>query len=261
MVYHTAGAGRHGTLRYRARMRIGVAALLVVGVVVVAGCQAAGGEAFQHSFNQPLMLGDEPVGQTFRPVTDVVAGLDVLLATFDEPVDPAGELAAVLRDADDGRVLARATVEPADLGNDEWAPVRFEPAVPAPEVAAVALTWDGETPLAVWANAPLAAPEQVDLRNDPYLGGQLLRGGQPAVGDLAFRVVGADRPGVAGRNLAGLVRAGAGRLADDPLFLGFWLAVLAGALGLGVYGLRRPAGELGEGGRDQQRRDHQEPGA
>lgn len=232
----TAGTGRCATVQ---RMRIGVAALLVVGAVVLAGCQAASGEVFQYSFNQPLLLGDgPPIGQTFRPVTGEVAGVDVLVATFDEPVDTAGELRAVLRDGEDGRVLARATVEHADLGNTEWAPIRFAPAVPAPEVAAVELTWDGASPLAVWANVPQA--DATDLHNDPYLGGQLLRAGEPAVGDLAFRVVGSGEPADAARNLARILRGGASRLADAPLFVGFWLVALAGAVALAVHGLRGP---------------------
>lgn len=238
-------------------MRIGVAALLLLGAVALTGCQEASGEAFQYSLNAPVMLGDEPVGQTFRPATERVAGADVLVATFDEPVDPQGRLRAVLRDGD-GRVLARTTVEGADLGNDEWAPVRFSPTVPAPEVAAVELTWDGSSPLAVWANVPLDEPGEDDVLNDPYPGGQLLRDGEPAVGDLAFRAVGSGGPLDAARNVGGILRAGASRLAGDPLFLGLWVAALAGAGALGVWGLRRPTGKLGDRRRDEQRREREE---
>lgn len=243
-------------------MRIGVAALLVVGVVgvvVLSGCQAAGGEAFQYSFNQALVLDDRTVGQSFRPATERIAGVDLLVATFDQPVDPAGTLRAVLHDGPDGPVLARATLEGTDLANNEWAPVRFVPAVPAPQVAAVKLSWDGASPLAIWGNVPAAQePADTALMNDPYPGGQLLRDGERAVGDLAFRVVGSGDATDAARNVAGILRQGAGRLAARPLFLGLWVLALAGAGGLGVYGLRRPAGELDDGGGDQQRRRHDE---
>lgn len=238
-------------------MRIGVAALLFLGAVGLTGCQEASGEAFQYSLNAPVMLGGEPVGQTFRPVTERVAGVDVLVATFDRPADPQGRLRAVLRDGD-GRVLARTTVDGADLGNDEWAPVRFSPPVPAPEVAAFELTWDGSSPLAVWANVPLDEPGEDDLLNDPYPGGQLLRDGEPAVGDLAFRVVGSGGPLDAARNLGRILRAGASRLAGDPLFLGLWVTALVGAGALGAWGLRRPTGKLGDRRRDEQRREREE---
>lgn len=242
-------------------MRIGVAALLVIGAFLIAGCQAASGEVFQHSFNRPLVLGDDPVGQTFRSVTGQIAGVDVLVATFDEPVDPAGELRMVLRDATDGRVLARASVDSAELANNTWAPVRFSPPVRAPDVAAFELRWDGSSPLAVWANVPLDQPdepgEQDALLNDPYLGGQLLRGGDPATGDLAFRVVGAGGLEDVVRTVAGVLGGGARRLADRPLFLGLWLLALACAVSLGVWGLRRSTGQLGDGRRRQQGRDHQ----
>lgn len=239
-------------------MRIGVAALLVVGAFTLTGCQAASGEVFQHSFNQPLVLGEDPVGQTFRPATDGIAGLDVLVATFGEPVDPQGQLRVVLRDGPGGRVLTRGDVEPGELGNDEWAPVRFSPPVPAPGVAAFELTWDGASPLAVWANVPVEAPRDGDPGNDPYLGGQRLHDGEPALGDLAFRVVGSGGAADAARNLAGLLRGAAGRLADDLLFLGLWLTAIAGAVGLGVYGLRGSARQLSDGRRDQERRDDEE---
>ena len=238
------------------RMRIGVAALLLVGALMVGGCQAASGEAFQHSFNQPIMLGDKPVGQTFRPATSHVAGVDVLVATFDETVDPAGRLRAVLRDGAGGPVLARTSVDGADIGNNEWAPVRFSPPPPAPAVAAVELTWDGASPLAVWANTPL--DDGGGLRNDPYPGGELVRGGEPAVGDLAFRVVGTGSPADAARNLLRIARDGASRLAGDPLFAALWLVLVGGAVWLGVGNLRRPPGELGERRRGEQPREHEE---
>lgn len=227
-------------------MRKGVVALLVA-VLVVAGCQAAAGDVFQYTFNQPLALTDErPVGQTFAPATGRVAGVDVLVATFGEPVDAGGRLQAVLRDGAGGRVLARATVAGDEVGDNEWATLRFPEPAPAPQVAAVELTWDGSTPLAAWANTPAEEPGEGDLLHDPYPGGQLLVDGEPAVGDLAFRAVGTGGAGTAVRHLAGVARAGAGRLAGDPLFAVAWLGLLAGAAALGVWGLRRPAGELGE---------------
>lgn len=236
-------------------MRTGLAALLVLGALAAAGCQEAGGETFQHSFNQPLRLGEEPVAQTFRPATGAVAGVDVLLATFSEPVDPDGELDAVLRDGAGGPVLARATLRHADIGNDEWAAIRFDPAVPAPAVGAVELTWDGASPLAVWANAPLDDPR---AGNDPYLGGQILLGGEPGVGDLAFRVVGTGGAAEAAANVARILRSGASRLADRPLFLVLWVAVVAGSGWLGVRGLRGAPPELRDRRRGQERGQHDE---
>lgn len=250
-----AGTGRCATVH---RMRIGLTALAALVVFAMAGCQAASGEVFQHSFNQPLMLGDRPVGQTFRPVTAEIAGVDVLLATYAQSVDPAGELAAVLRAGAGGRVLARTVLRHPDLGNDEWAAIRFVPPVAASEVLAVELTWDGASPLAVWANVPLEAPGEDDLLNDPYPGGELLRDGDAAVGDLAFRVVGSGGPGDAARNVMAVLRSGASRLADRPLFLVTWLLLLAGAGGFGVWGLRRAPSQLGDGRRGQQGREHEE---
>lgn len=228
-------------------MRSAVAALLVGSALGLVGCQAASGEVFQYTFNQPVALDRDTVGQTFRPATGAVAGVDVLMATFGPAADAGGELEAVLRDGIGGPVLARASLPGADLGDNEWAPIRFDPPVPAPQVAALELDWQGDGTVAVWVNAPRDRVSEGDLMNDPYKGGELLRGGEPAVGDLAFRVVGTGGPGDAARNVAGILRQGAARLASKPLFLLGWLALLGGAVWLGVRGLRRSPGELREG--------------
>jgi len=240
-------------------MRTAVAAFLVAGALGLVGCQAASGEAFQYTFNQPVPLGDgETVGQTFRPVTDAVAGVDVLTATYGGGVDAGGELRAVLRDGVGGPALARGSVPGAELGDNEWATIRFPEPARAPEVAALELDWRGDGSVAVWVNAPLEDVGEDDLLNDPYEGGELLRGGEPAVGDLAFRVVGTGGPADAARNLASIARRGAGRLGSDPLFALAWLALLGGAVWLGWRGLRRPSGQLGDGRRHEQRREYDE---
>lgn len=233
-------------------MRSAVAVLVVGGALGLVGCQAASGDVFQYTFNQPVVLTDQTVGQTFRPATDAVVGVDVLMATFGPSADAGGELRAVLREGIEGPVLARASLSGADLGDNAWAPLRFSRPIPAPEVAAVELDWRGTGDVAVWVNAPRHDIGEDDLLNDPYKGGELLRDGEPAVGDLAFRVVGTGDPTDAARNVAGILRQGAGRLASDPLFVLAWLALLGGAVWLGVKGLRRPPGELSDGGRHEQ---------
>lgn len=236
-------------------MRSAVAALILGSALGLVGCQAASGEVFQYTFNQPLVLEDQTVGQTFHPATGGVAGVDVLMATFGPVADPSGELKAVLRDGIDGPVLARTSLSGADLGDNEWAPIRFASPVPAPQVAALELAWRGEGDVAVWANAPRHEIGEDDLLNDPYKGGELLRDGEPAVGDLAFRVVGTGGPADAARNMAAILRQGAGRLAGDPVFALGWLALLGGAVGLGVWGLWRSPGELGDGRAHEQAGD------
>jgi membrane protein implicated in regulation of membrane protease activity len=237
------------------RLRTALCAL----ALTLMGCQRVGGEAFQETFNQPLALTREVVGQSFRPATGGIAAVNVLLATYDAEPDPAGTLRAVLREGVGGPVLARIEVPGTALGNNEWAPLRFAEPVPSPEVAALELTWDGASPLAVWADVPLDGGTDA-FPNDPYPGGQLLLGGEPAPGDLAFRVVGTGGLAALPGTLAGIARQGLGRLADDPAFAVGWGTLLAAAGSLAVAGLRRPArqrrerGPGEEHGQDEERR-------
>lgn len=245
-------------LRYRQPMRRRGATLLVLLALGLAGCQEASGEAFQYDFNQPLVLGEDvTVGQTFRPVTDAVAGVDVLTATFGQGPG-GGRLDAVLLDESGGEELARVTLAADEVGDNEWAAIRFSPPVPAPEVAAVELAWRGDGTVAVWANVPQEEPEGQDLLNDPYTGGQLLVDGERSVGDLAFRVVGTGGPADAARNLAGIARQGLAGLARDPLFVLGWLLLLGGSGVLATWGLRPSGGELTDERRDEQRGEHEE---
>jgi hypothetical protein len=213
-----------------------------------------GGEAFQETFNQPLALGASPtVGQSFRPATEAIAGVNVLLAAYGTQPDPAGTLSAVLTDGPGGPVLARVEVTGDRLGDNQWAPIRFDQPVQAPETAGLELTWDGAGTVAAWANAPL--PDDPDrFRNDPYPGGELLLDGRPAPGDLAFRVVGTGGIGALPGALAGIARQGLARLAQDRGFAAGWLALLLCSLALAAANLRqrRPR---------EQDREHQEPRA
>lgn len=238
-------------------MRVTAALTVLALMLALPGCQAASGETFQYTFNQPMTLSEEgTLGQTFQPATEVVAGVDVLMATFRGDLGAGNELQAVLRDGIGGQVLARTSVAAGDIDDNQWVPIRFSPPVPAPEVAALELSW-ADGPLGVWVNAPLEDPAEVELLNDPYEGGQLLVDGEPAVGDLTFRVVGAGGALNAARNVARITRQGVGRLADDPWFVLVWLALLTGAGVLAVRQLRSAApGELGESRRDEQRGDH-----
>lgn len=220
--------------------------VLGVGVLALAGCQGVSSEAFQHSFNQPLRLdGDRDVGQSFRVRSGRVAGVDLLMATFGE--DPSGTLVVELQDEPGGRPLASVDLGADELGNNEWAAARFDSALEVGDEAAVALDWHGEGPVAVWANLPLDGADGEGLLNDPYQGGQRLVDGEPATGDLAFRVVG---PGGAGPQLslmADVARHGLARLVDAPLFSLAWLLLLAGAVGLAVWGLAPSTRRLGQG--------------
>lgn len=231
--------------------------LLLVLLLALPACQRVGGEAFQETFNQPLALTNEvTVGQTFRPATDGVAGVNVLLATYGTRPDPAGTLSAVLRDALSGQQLAHVALPGDALGDNEWAPIRFAQPVPAPAVAALELTWDGGPGVAVWADAPL--PQPVDgFLNDPYPGGELLLGGRPAPGDLAFRVVGTGGAGALPRTLREIAGRGVALLVGDREFALAWVAALTCAAGLALVGLW-PARQLRERRPRQQRGQHEE---
>lgn len=213
----------------------------VVLALASGGCARAGGEAFQPSLNQALPLaGQAVVGQTFTPAGDVVTGVDVLVATFAADVDPDGMLRVTLRDRPGAVALATATVPGAAIpGDGTWVAARFGEPAPVTASAAIELSWDGMTPLAVWANVPPTA--DATPLNDPYPGGQLLRDGRAAPGDLAFRVRGAGGAAALGDQAVEVLRSTVNRLLAVPGFSAAWTLALAGAVALAVAGLRRPS--------------------
>lgn len=237
-----------------------VLVVLAASMLVLAGCQGASSEAFQHSFNQPLRLdGDHSIAQTFRVRSGRVAGVDVLAGTFGE--QPSGVLVVEVRDEPGGRTLGSTRLSAADVSDSEWAAARFEPPVEVGEKAMVDLEWRGEGPVAVWVNAPLDEPGGDELLNDPYLGGQLLMDGEPAAGDLAFRVVGAGGAGPQWSLVADVARQGLARLVDAPLFAVAWLLLLAGAAALAVWGLAPSTRRLRQGRPHDQGGEHEERAA
>lgn len=207
-------------------------------VAALAGCARAGGDAFQSTLTEALRV-EDGLGQTFTPGADELAGVDLLTATFGEPADPEGELVVSLLDRAAGEVVATAEVPGAALPDNGWVSARFDEPAPAPAEAAVTFEWTGESPVAVWANVP---PSDADpderLINDPYAGGQLLRDGEPAAGDLAFRVVGDVGPAEPARALARLAGGAVMTLAAAPAFGAVWALAAAGAVVLAVVGFR-----------------------
>jgi hypothetical protein len=220
--------------------------VVVIGLVMVAGCDRVGGEAFQQSVNGALRLDDRTLSQTFRPATAAVRGVDLLVATYGAAPDPAGVLQVRLLDPD--AELARARVEGSRLMDNTWLHVAFAEPVTAPEVAAIEVSWDGATPVGLWANTPPAEIAEGRLVNDPYPGGELLVDGERAAGDLAFRVRGDGGAARLPRALAGIAAGALRGLGDRPLFAAGWGLGLLCAVGLAAYGFaqRRPDEEDGE---------------
>lgn len=225
--------------------------LLLAGALLLSGCGRLGGWPLQQSQNATVRL--EPgtrVGQTFAPAGAAVAGVDVLTATF--ATTPDGVLTVRLRDGTGGEVLATDEVDGADVRDNGWTPARFDPPVASPELAAVELAWEGDAPIALYANLPpddLTGPEVGGgerLLNDPYAGGELVRDEIPAVGDLAFRAVGAGGAGAAGRMLRDTAADAAAALRRTPVFAVGWALLLLGGASLAIWGLR---GGRGGGGR------------
>lgn len=224
--------------------------LLVLLAALAGGCARAGGEAFQPTLNSPVLIEpDGSVGQTLNPVTDVVRGVDVPVATFAAEADPAGTLELSLLPADetgaDEPPLGTARIAGADLADSAWVTARFEPPVRHDGPLLLTATWDGATTLALWANRPPDeaaaspfAPGEVPA-NDPYLDGQLVIDGRPAEGDLAFRVRGAGDAAAGLEQLQEVARSTAARLADGPAFALAWALLVAGSAALAVRGLRR----------------------
>ncbi len=242
------------------RVTLGSAAL--AALLALPGCARLGGEAFQPTHSAAIVL-DDPVGQTFRPATDAIAGVDLSIATYRQTADPNGVLTVILRDGLGGRQLRSASVGGEQLLDNQWARVRFASPVPAPEVAAIEVRWDGPTTVGLLANVPPAGydPAQQDA-NDPYPGGELIRNGARAQGDLAFRVVGTGGPDELARQLGGILRSAGGRLLrDEPGFTLGWLGLLAGAVAFTVTGQRRRSGELSDGGDREAHSEGQDPGA
>lgn len=215
------------------------AGLLVAFALLAVGCARAGGEAFQPTHNTAITLhGEGVLGQTFSPATEAVRRVDLLVATYGVR-GPEGELEVVLRDGRDGTVLSETLVDGDRLADNIWVPVRFDQPVPAPRTVGLEARWTGEEPIALRANIPPGEVGEDRLLNDPYPGGELLRDGERAAGDLAFRVVGAGGTGPTVGAATSMVRdAGAG-LVQRPVFAVVWILLLAGCCVLAVTGLRR----------------------
>lgn len=219
-----------------ARVALAGVALAVLGVT---GCARTAGDAFQATLTDAVAAHDQPVGQTFTPGADRIAGVDLLVATFSERPDPEGELRVSLVNHDTDGAVATAEVSADAVADGQWVSARFdEPASPPPNPA-FRVAWTGDSPVGVWANVPPgdADPDE-RLINNPYAGGQLLRDGQPAAGDLAFRVVGDVGPVEPLRALGRLAGGAVMTLAAVPWFGLAWAALLAGALALAVAGFR-----------------------
>lgn len=223
----------------------GACRLVIVVLVVLAsvGCARLGGEAFQPTHNQVLPLGpDMMIGQTFRATSAELAGADLLVATFAQPADPAGKLEVVLRDAGTGQALRTVTVAGSQVPNNAWLPIRFHPPVTAPERAAIEVRWTSPRPIGLYASAPPpdgTGESQERLTENPYPHGTLLRDGEIADGDLAFRVLGLHGGRALPRVILGLLGGIASAVRGRPLFGVVWLGGLAGSVALAVFGFRR----------------------
>jgi hypothetical protein len=221
------------------------ARLLAVLALASAGCSALSGEAFQPTVSRPLIVdANLGVGQTFAPQSPAVAGVDLLVATFGTIPDPDGTLEVVLRAGVGGRIEAEAAIAGTRLRDNAWVPVRFDPPVPAPDLAVVEARWSGATPVGLYGNVPPAGREPDRLVNDPYPSGELLLHGNPAAGDLAFRAVGVGDAGSARRTVLRLGGGAARGLVAQPAFAFAWCALLVACLALFLVGRHR-ARELG----------------
>jgi hypothetical protein len=224
-------------------------------MLALAGCGRIGGEAFQATHNGAVPV-TGAIGQTFRPATGAIRGVDLLTATYGRQADPGGTLTVTLTDAATGLRIGAASVGGAQIGDNRWVAVRFSPPVAAPEVAAVTVRWTGRTPIALRVNAP---PPRLDRTvqdiNDPYPGGELLVDGGRAAGDLAFRVVGTGGAADAAGQAGGMIRSAGGRLLRNELpFAVAWLGLLGVACGLACSGFvrRRRTEQLAGGGSGEQ---------
>lgn len=214
---------------------------LGLALLALTGCARAAGGAFQATLTQALPVGEDTVGQTFRPGAERLAGIDVLTATFGETPDADGELVLSLVDrAAGGEVVATTSVDGRAVADNGWVSLRFDEPAPVPHEPAFTVAWTGDSPVGLWANVPPSGVAgESRLLNDPYGGGQLLRAGRAATGDLAFRMVGAVGP-LEPLAAVGRIGVGAARsLAGAPAFGVTWAVAVAGALALAVTGFRR----------------------
>jgi hypothetical protein len=240
---------------------------VLVAVVLLTGCGRLGGEAFQPTNSRVLQLDDsQRLGQSFRPASERVAGVDLLTASFTRPPDPQGVLHVSLTDGVGGSQLARTSVPGHAVRDNAWLAVRFDEPVRVGEQAAFEVRWAGGAPLGLYVNVPpdltpgqppgQAPTPSAAPANDPYAGGELLINGQRAPGDLAFRVVNASRPAELAAAMSGLLRETGARLLERPWFAGVWVALIVAAAGVGIVGLL--GAQLGQRGPGQQRAEDQE---
>jgi hypothetical protein len=205
--------------------------------VAAAGCGRTGGLPFQPTLNTPLPLGGGgQVAQTLALV-DEVSAVDLSVATYGGAPDPDGVLAVALGPVDGrGPATAVGEVAGADLADGAWVRADLGEVVEVDGPARITATWDGATPLALWANTTLEGSD--GIRNDPYPAGQLLVDGRPVDGDLAFRLTGPASAGDVLDQAGAVGRTAAGRAAQDLRFAVGWPLALAGCAALAWRGLR-----------------------
>lgn len=255
----------HGYARFAGMRRLTaplpLGGLICLLAVVSAGCGRVGGEAFQATTTSALRLAPEhTVGQTFRTANEHLTGVDLLIATFGEAVDPAGALTVTFRSGEAEPRVNQVRVPAAALRDNDWVHVRAPYPLPMSGVAAIEVGWTGTSPVGLWANTPAAQRDPATPANDPYPGGELLLDGQRAPGDLAFRVTGDASAGTALSSALRLARSALGRLGDTGAFAALWALLVAAAIGLAARSFRRARTvvQLGEHGPDQQQAEHQE---
>lgn len=218
----------------RVNSRACVAVALVAGL---AGCGRAGGQPFQPALNTPVQVnGDTVIGQTLNPPGDTITGLDLSIATFGASADPDGELTVTLRPVTASGPAVQARVDGSDISDGAWVTATFDPAAPGDGVVLAEMTWEGSTPLALWADVPLEDTE--GIVNDPYPPGQLVIDGQPTQGDLAFRVRADGGLTAAARQLRQTLTTAGLRLLDQPVFFAIWLLGVIAMAWLAVTGFR-----------------------
>lgn len=209
--------------------------------LALSACGRAGGQPFQPALNTPLALpAGQTLGQTLNPPDDIITGLDLSVATFGAPADPGGVLTVTVRPAGQAGVTSEAVVPGTAITDGAWVDATFDPPVRSDGVVVAEIRWDGDTPLALWADVPLE--DTRGITNDPYPEGQLVIDGRPVEGDLAFRVSGPGGIGAAATQVQRVLRAAGSRLVDQPEFLAVWLAALSASVLLAVRGLGEARG-------------------
>ncbi len=211
-----------------------MALALVAGLT---GCGRAGGQPFQPALNTPVQItADTVIGQTLNPPSDTIVGLDLSIATFGAPADPDGELTVTLRPVTASGPAVQARVDGSDISDGAWVSATFDPAAPSDGVVLAEMTWEGATPLALWADVPLQDTE--GIVNDPYPPGQLVIDGQPTQGDLAFRVRADGGLTAVVRQIRQTVTTTGVRLLAQPVFSAVWLLGVVAAAWLALTGFR-----------------------